>query len=82
MTDLVPSTTAQLRAIAAADAFAKCCAELRDAPSDAKVELDDIINTLMTELWDRCFSQTEIRGAFESAIVDMNRYAAGVERRR
>jgi hypothetical protein len=35
---------------------------------------------LMTELWDRNFSQTEIRAA-RSAIEDMPRYAAGEERR-
>jgi len=35
----------------------------------------------MTELWDRNFSQSEIRTAFEVAISDMPRYAAGEERR-
>ena len=34
---------------------------------------------LMTELWDHGFSQTEIREAFESAVADMPRYAAGEE---
>jgi hypothetical protein len=34
---------------------------------------------LMSELWDRCFSQTEIRTAFEAAIADLPRYAAGDE---
>jgi hypothetical protein len=38
-----------------------------------------MINTLMTELWDRSFSQSEIRAAFEAALADMNRYAAGEE---
>ncbi|WP_312166087.1 hypothetical protein [Phenylobacterium sp.] len=82
MTDPDPAAAAQLKAVGAADAFAQCCAELRDAAPDANVELDDIINTLMTELWDRCFTQTEIRKAFEGAVSDMNRYAAGEERRR
>lgn len=82
MTDLDPATAAQLRALGAADAFAQCCAELRDAAADAHVDLDDIINTLMTELWDRSFTQSEIRKAFEGAVSDMNRYAAGEERRR
>ena len=36
---------------------------------------------LMTELWDRGFSQTEIREAFEAALVDLPRYAEGIERR-
>nr|WP_250814276.1 hypothetical protein [Neorhizobium tomejilense] len=40
-----------------------------------------IINTLMTELWDRNFSQEEIRTAFQAALDDMPRYAAGEERR-
>jgi broad-specificity NMP kinase len=39
------------------------------------------MNYLMTELWDRGFSQTEIREAFEAAALDLPRYAAGVERR-
>jgi hypothetical protein len=37
------------------------------------------MNDLMTELWDQGFSQTEIRQAFESAIADLPRYAAGEE---
>ena len=41
--------------------------------------LGQAINTLATELWDRCFSQTEIRNAFEEAIADLPRYAAGQE---
>lgn len=35
------------------------------------------INHLMTELWDLGFTQTEIREAFEDAVADMPRYAAG-----
>ncbi|WP_333605184.1 hypothetical protein [Novosphingobium sp.] len=41
--------------------------------------LPQAINYLMTELWDRGFSQTEIRQAFEEAVADMPRYAAGDE---
>jgi hypothetical protein len=37
--------------------------------------------SLMTELWDRNFSQSEIQAAFQEAIKDMPRYAAGNERR-
>lgn len=81
-TDLDPASAAQLRAIGAVDALAQCCAELRDAAPKARVVLDDIVNTLMTELWDRSFTQTEIRKGFEGAVADMNRYAAGEERRR
>ena len=43
--------------------------------------LPQAINSLMTELWDVGFSQTEIREAFEAAVADMPRYAAGEERR-
>lgn len=39
------------------------------------------LNYLMTELWDRGFSQTEIREAFDDAVDDLPRYAAGEERR-
>jgi hypothetical protein len=37
------------------------------------------MNDLMTELWDRCYTQTQIREAFQAAIADMPRYAAGHE---
>ena len=37
------------------------------------------MNHLMTELWDRGFSQSEIREAFNDAVADMPRYAAGDE---
>ena len=50
-------------------------------PYAGKVALEMMINTLITELWDRGFSQTEIRTAFDKALADMNRYAAGEERR-
>lgn len=43
--------------------------------------LPQAINCLMTELWDKGFSQTEIREAFTAAITDMARYATGEERR-
>lgn len=62
-------------------AFGRRCRELtRSNPYDL-VPLDQIMNTLMTELWDHDFSQTEIRSAFEQAIADMPRYAAGLEKR-
>ena len=41
--------------------------------------LEQAINTLATELWDRGFSLTEIRQAFEAAAADLPRYAAGQE---
>jgi hypothetical protein len=41
--------------------------------------LAQAINTLATELWDRCFSVTEIRTALEEAAAGLSRYAAGQE---
>jgi hypothetical protein len=39
------------------------------------------INTLATELWDRCFGLTEIRTALAEAATDLPRYATGEEYR-
>ena len=47
----------------------------------SEAALDMIVKGFMTELWDQFFSQTEIRNAFTAALADMNRYAAGEERR-
>jgi hypothetical protein len=69
-------------AIHAAADFGVACATFRATnPFPQVFALDTIINTLMTELWDQGFSQSEIRTAFEDALGDMNRYAAGEERR-
>lgn len=68
----------------AADAvwrFARECAELVKNSPNKPEALDWIMNTLMTELWDNAFSQTEIRTAFEKAVAAMPRYAIGEERR-
>ena len=70
-------------AINAAEEFAATCARYHAAdpyPSEA-APLDLAINVLMTGLWDQGFSQTQIHAAFEAALADMNRYAAGEERR-
>lgn len=37
--------------------------------------LPEAMKYLMTELWDRGFSQTEIRSAFDAAMLDMPSYA-------
>lgn len=80
--ELDDKEAAEAAAINAAWAFGEACAAYRDAdPYRRGAPLDMMMNTLMTELWDRCFSQTEIRAAFQSALDDMNRYAAGQERR-
>ncbi len=58
------------------------CRQLREMNvSVSDTALENLINTLMTELWDQGFSQSEIREAFKAALADMNRYAAGEERR-
>jgi hypothetical protein len=59
------------------------CRRLREMKvSMSDKALDAIVNSLMTEFWDQGFSQAEIRIAFTQALADMDRYAAGEERRR
>jgi len=67
--------------ITAASNFALRCAAISTQDGHPGNPLRHIIVSLMTELWDRNFSQTEIRGAFEEAISDLPRYAQGQERR-
>ena len=59
----------------------RCAVLVAENPYKLAAPLNGLINTLMTDLWDRNFSQTEIRAAFEEAIKDMHRYVAGEERR-
>jgi hypothetical protein len=62
--------------------FAAKCAELRDSnPAGNVVALDDIMIYLATELWDRGFSQSEIKASFDQAITCLKPYCAGEERR-
>jgi hypothetical protein len=64
----------------AANRFSLSLKALHDTnPWPENPVLEQAINTLATELWDCCFSQTEIRTAFEAAIADLPRYAAGEE---
>ncbi|WP_306115079.1 MULTISPECIES: hypothetical protein [unclassified Roseovarius] len=70
------------RMINAAHDFAEIIRKLCDEnPSKLADPLTHVMNDLMTELWDRAFSQSEIRHAFLEAIDDLDRYAAGEERR-
>lgn len=69
------------RALNAAADMAVVCEELRGSTIHGLNPLDIVMNDLMTELWDRGFSQSEIRTAFGGALGDMDRYAAGEERR-
>lgn len=41
--------------------------------------LAQALNTLATELWDRCFSVSNIKTAFSDSALDLPRYAAGDE---
>ena len=67
---------------AAVVAFARQCVELKQSNPYQLAPLESIFNTLMTELWDNGFSQSEIRSAFEIALRDMPRYTVGQEIRR
>jgi hypothetical protein len=71
----------ELKCLEAASSFAARCKELYASNPYSEIPLHSILNTLMTELWDSGFSQSEIREAFNDAVLDMPRYAAGEERR-
>ncbi len=80
--DLTDDEAVYFAALDAAEALADCCRQLRGRDFAAgRDPLGHGINALMTALWDRSFSQSEIRAGFTSALNDMNRYAAGQERR-
>lgn len=60
--------------------FSVAMRELNDTnPWPESPVLAQAINTLAAELWDRCFSLTEIRTALEEAAADLPRYTAGQE---
>ena len=70
----------QTRLNEASHRFSVALRELSDTnPWPEHPVLEQAINTLATELWDRCFSLSEIRKAFEAAAADLPRYAAGQE---
>ena len=79
--DAEPDLWEGLCADAAYEFGLRCARLVTSNPYRSVAPLNSIINSLMTELWDRNFSQSEIRVAFEGAIKDMPRYAAGQERR-
>lgn len=79
--ELTPEEQRLFGADAAACDFAKKCRVVEEhTPVAGETSLTDLMNTLMTELWDNGFSQAEIRRAFQAAVDDLNRYAAGSER--
>ena len=61
--------------------FAEHCAELRDRFPGRTDTLEDMMIYVATELWDRYFSQTEIRTAFELAITHLKPYAVHESRK-
>jgi hypothetical protein len=70
----------QTRLADASYQFSVALRELSDTnPWPDNPALAQVINALATELWDRSFSVTEIRAAFEEAAADLPRYAAGQE---
>ena len=72
----------QSRLYEASYSFSITLRELSDCnPWPESPVLEQAMNTLATELWDRCFPLTEIRQAFEAAAADLPRYAAGQEAR-
>ena len=80
--DLTDAERALFGAYDVTHQLAAACGKLRDMRMPrAERPLDLVINCLMTELWDRCFTQTQIREAFTAALADMDRYAAGEEQR-
>jgi hypothetical protein len=70
----------QTRLLDASYQFGMAMRELDDTnPWPERSVLAQAINTLATELWDRCFSLTEITTALREAADDLPRYAAGDE---
>ncbi len=63
----------ELQCLDAAHDFALRCTELYSSNPYSEVPLRRVINSLVTELWDRGFSQSEIRTAFEEAVANMPR---------
>jgi hypothetical protein len=64
--------------------FGVRCRELHDTNPYGEAlapTLQSIMAHLATELWDQCFSQSEIIAAFKKATEGLPPYAAGEERR-
>jgi hypothetical protein len=69
------------RCLEEAHKFSLRCVELRDGNPHDRPPLEEIVPDLITELWDRGFSESEIRTAFERALSELPQYTAGEERR-
>ena len=80
--DLTEEERALFGAYNVAAQLGLACRHIRETKTPAGADaLGLVVNALMTEFWDQGFSQSEIREAFTAALADMNRYAAGDERR-
>jgi len=78
--DQAPNDAWQTALYEAAYRFSVAVKELhRTNPWPETQVLGPVINLLATELWDRCFSLTEITSALTEAAADLPRYAAGEE---
>ena len=62
-------------------AFAERCAHYRDSNPYGQPALEAIMVYVATELWDRGFSRSEIKSAFEKGVELLASYAAGENRR-
>jgi hypothetical protein len=71
----------EVRAASASDIFANSCDILRASIPSGGDPLAYIASTLLTDLWDRYFSVSEITEAFSAALEDLSGYAAGEDRR-
>ncbi len=70
----------QTRLYEASHRYAVCLKELHATnPWPELPALENAISTLATELWDYCFSQTEIKTALHGAVADLPGYTAGNE---
>ena len=70
----------QDRLLEATHRLATALRELHDTnPWPDRPVLPQALNTLATDMWDRCFRLSEIQSAFDEAAADLPRYAAGQE---
>ena len=75
-----PQDAWQMRFSKEVSKFASTLSDLKENnPWPDNSALEAAMVYLMTELWDRQFSQTDIRSAFQGAIDQLPGYAAGSE---
>jgi hypothetical protein len=61
--------------------YSYACKKLRETNPNEFPAIRSIAIDLISELWDRGFSVSEINSAFSYALSDLPRYAAGEDRR-